>query len=64
MSENDAEKPDAIDTLLANTNDTSGIHQRRLLDFVRKRFIKLKKEKKELEEKCKDLEHSLEIVQT
>ena len=54
------DKIDAIDTLLATTNDAQG--QKRLLDFVRRRFRQLKKEKKELAEKCKDLEHSLEIV--
>ena len=40
------DKIDAIDTLLATTNDAQG--QKRLLDFVRRRFRQLKKEKKEL----------------
>jgi len=65
---------DPIDTLLAKTGGASAsainrgmdvhTHNKRLLDFVRHKFRSIEKEKKELEEKVKDMEHSLEIIQT
>lgn len=58
---------DAIDALLAKTQEvqaSSDPHNRRLLDFVRAKFQILRKEKRDLEDRVKDLEHSLEIIQT
>lgn len=64
-SDDDANSPkaDAIDSLLARTGGAPS-SERRLLDFVRRKFQKLQQEKKELEERVKDQEHSLEIIQT
>ncbi|CAD7938615.1 unnamed protein product [Amoebophrya sp. A120] len=50
---------DAIDQLLGNHDDGA-----RLLDFVRKKFRKVHQEKRDLEDRVKDLEHSLDIIQT
>ncbi|CAD7968642.1 unnamed protein product [Amoebophrya sp. A25] len=51
---------DAIDKLLGNGEN----RQPRLLDFVRRKFRGLMQEKKELQERVKDLEHTVDIIQT
>lgn len=64
MSSDDEGKHDAIDMLLYQTHDVSAGKNTRVLDFVRKKVRKIQQEKKDLEERVKDLEHSLEIIQT
>lgn len=59
------ERVDAIDMLLAATGGGDDKKDAsRVLDFVRKKFQRVASEKQELEERVKDLEHSLEIIQT
>merc|ERR1711924_215460 len=62
-SDDDSPKVDAIDSLLSRTG-IAPAGDKRLLDFVRKKFRKLQQEKRELQERVKDQEHSLEIIQT
>merc|ERR1712232_338878 len=62
-SSDDVGKHDSIDMLLYQTHAGSGKNTR-VLDFVRKKVRKIQQEKKELEDRVKDLQHSLEIIQT
>jgi len=62
MSSDDETKHDAIDLLLAQSRPDDS--ETRVLDFVRKKVRALQSEKKELQSRVRDLEHTLEIVQT
>jgi len=57
------EPPDPVDILISHTADT-GAHRPRPLDFVRQKFVDLKKQNKQLKERVLDLEQTLSIVQT